>query len=48
MPSPSTADQWQKVIDPGKKWLNIAVVNGEVQSISCVICTTHKNKLQCV
>ena len=30
MPSQFIADQWPKVIDPGKKWLNLAVVNGEV------------------
>ena len=40
MPSQSMADQWQE-----RNWLNIAVVNGEV---SCLICTTHKTKLQCV
>ena len=43
MPSQFIADQWPKVIDPGKKWLNIhvAVVNGEVQSKSFLICTIH-------
>ena len=48
MPSQSTAAQWPKLIDPGKKWLTIAVVNGVVQSILGLICTTHKTKLQCV
>ena len=52
MPSQSMADQWQKVmprqlIDPGKKWLNIAAaVYGEVNKANRVLFVLHK--LQCV
>ena len=44
------ADQWQKVkkkvtpkqlIDPGKKWLNIAAVYGEVNKANRVLFVLH-------
>ena len=41
MPSQSIAHQWPKVIDPGKKWLNIAVVNGEVNKANCFLSVLH-------
>ena len=41
MPSQSMADQWPKVIDPGKKCLNLAVVNGEVNKANRVLFVLH-------
>ena len=48
MPTQATADQWQAVIDPSKKWLKIVVESGQVTSVSCLLCAKHHDKLQCV
>ena len=46
MPSSSTGKNWQAVIDPGNVWLSLECNNGQVEKVTCKLCTKWEAKVR--
>ena len=36
-----TFETWQRGLDPGKRWMKVAIVDGHVVHVWCALCTKH-------
>ena len=41
-----TFETWQQRLDPGKRWMKVAIVDGHVVRVWCALCIKHGDRLK--
>ena len=44
--SEKTLQTWQRILDPGNRWLQAEIIDGHAVCVWCALCTKHGDRLK--